>query len=79
MGKAIGEARSLAGRWGSQSYTVGVGRRLGTVGRVRFAQDAGHVVSDGTDTDEQFVGDLLVAPAGRYQPEHFHFTLTKAG
>jgi hypothetical protein len=48
---------------------MGVGRSLGSVGRLRLFQDVADVSSDGVETDSQLIGDLLIPFPSRNQTE----------
>ena len=54
--------------FGSEAIAVSKSRRLGAVGSFGLAKDTGDMVGHGPDADEQFVGDLLVAPSSRDDP-----------
>ena len=64
--------------FGSEAIAVSKSRRLGAVGSFGLAKDTGDMVGHGPDADEQFVGDLLVAPSSRDEP-NLHFALAETG
>ena len=53
----------------------GITRRFGPVGGAGLVEDVADVGSDGTDGDDQYIGDLPVGSAGRYQADDIQLSL----
>ena len=65
--------------WGGsllyQAMPVGVGGRLGPVGRACFGEDVADVAGDGIQTDDQFCCNIWITPTGGNEPQDFHLSL----
>src|SRR5690348_12979328 len=75
--------RFLTRRWyragwgavsGDQAKLPGPGGSLGAVGGAELAQHVGHVLFDRVQRHHQVVGDALIRPARREQPQHLQLT-----
>ena len=60
---------------GYEPVTRGVDGCLGTVGRIGLCEDVAHVASDSVKANNELVGDILIAAAGRDEAQHLHLAV----
>lgn len=61
-----------------QAMLIRVGSGLGAVGGSGLGQDVAHVAKHRVEGNDQFFGDLPVAPSGGNEAQHFHFSVGQA-